>query len=1320
MGLFSQDQMDQINAVAAKSKEVLKPVQVSKSVTSSQHEIEESTKAVLEYFGDSPAILIGSVQELHDYITKAIESGYCSIDTETTGLDRIHDTIVGCSLYYPGGVECYIPNKHLVPIFETPYKNQLTYEEVGRELHRLVITDTKTIWFNADFDLAMIYKDYKVDLIPTFYYDSMVAWRCLKENETAHGLKALYAKYVQGGKGDPKKFSDFFSPKLFPYSKPDVAKLYAANDAKITYELFLWQLPYVTKSHQKCQKNHLERIADLVWNIEFPMVRVCALMHRIGIYFDNNTSDVLKPRYHAKYDKEFKILADMVDEIMLSGDAITIQKSPFKSGKDFNPSGSSPHIKYLLNRFMDIDVKTTDKAELAKLNLPVTNQILKVRSFGVLINSFVDKLPEVVGTDGRVHSTFNSIGASCITGDSLLLTNYGYIPIANLFDGTESDDVFVDDNTIIVNKNLQYEGVSHRVAYYNVPTIKVYLKGGFIVEGTSNHPIICSDISSKDVKRNPNLRKFFGVNLQFRELQDLSLGDSVCIPVGYNMFPTEYIPTGFTVKPKYKSDQADCKVPEYFTEDFAELMGMYFADGSMHDGCGHFSIRINNKDEDVIQRTIDLVNKVFALPAKKTWGHTTWSTEFGNKRIECIRDVFGRGAANKYIHSAIMQSPKSVVCAFIRGTTLDSSYDPTRQRLAISYYRKDSADFVHQALANMGIISSLTIQNHPNDVRYRVSVSGEHYKQFLDIVGVVQSSKRDIRDTYAHSKLVVRDNNFYSYVERIEYSNNTVYDLTVSGTHSFIANGMINHNTGRFSSKDPNVQNIPSHALDIRHQFRATPAMEKIDECELVDGQMQITLGSYDSVTINGGYQKDVIDLCIGDEIISITGVLKIRDITHNLPHTTIIFDSSVIVSIKHITPAYVMMSSDYSQQEPKLTAFISADKNMIDAFMHNKDIYATIAALSFNKPYEECMEFNPITGANQPEGKERRSQAKSIVLGICYGRTTKTIGEQLFGKNKEMTEEDRTKEAQKVYDAVLNAFPNLRAAMEKAQADARRQGFVETILGRRRHIPDMQLKPYEFKAGKGYVNPDVDPLDPKTLTIKSEIPARIVKALEKEFSKYKYKGQIYKRIKELEELDHILVINNTRKIGDATRQCLNSEIQGSAAELTKIAMLKVFNDSEWNAIGGRVIIQVHDELIAEVPIRNADKGAEILSRLMSEAGSFLPFTISCDVTTTLRWYGLSYPCEYSKPESFDTPDTLSESEIAWIQYQLFEMEYPLPIHKKEGVKLEGDKALGVDGEWSEDMNRFIADYMNRNHISRDEFLNHIENNVIYDLQKLN
>ena len=270
MGLFTQTQIDQINRVAKKSQSVSAPAP-SKKATSINDEIIAASNSVKEYFKDSEAILITTKQELHEYIDKVIESGYCGIDTETTGLDRNRDYIIGASLYYPGGVECYIPMKHRIPIFEDFYKNQLSYEDVCDEFSRFANKECKLIFANANFDLYMIWKDLKVDLCKSFYYDVILAWRCLKENELHNGLKELYNKYPLHGKGDPKKFSDFFSPKLFSYCKPEIAKLYAANDAKITYELFQWQLPYTVKTHPKCQKNQLEHISDLIWQVEFPL-----------------------------------------------------------------------------------------------------------------------------------------------------------------------------------------------------------------------------------------------------------------------------------------------------------------------------------------------------------------------------------------------------------------------------------------------------------------------------------------------------------------------------------------------------------------------------------------------------------------------------------------------------------------------------------------------------------------------------------------------------------------------------------------------------------------------------------------------------------------------------------------------------------------------------------------------------------------------------------------------------------------------------------------------------------------------------------------
>jgi len=416
MGFWTEDQIADVNAIASKSKELFASSKKQSGKASSITEsLNEMSAQVVDYFKDSESILITSKEQLHDYVTKVIDSGYAGIDTETTGLDRIKDTIVGASLYYPGGVECYIPMKHLVPIFDEPYKNQLSYDEVGEEFQRLVDGKVKLIFANADFDLAMIYKDLKVDLCDVCYYDVILAWRCLKENERDNALKVLYNKYVLRGKGDPKKFSDFFTPQMFPYCKPEVAKLYAANDAKITYELFKWQLPYATKGHPKCEKANLEKLADLIWQVEMPLIKVCQCLHRTGMYIDQDVARKLMLRYKTKYDSEMLKLYELVDaELSKSTTIPSFGKKAFRVGNEFNPN-SNPHVKYLLFTVMNLQkpegTDSTGKDVLKSFNLPITNQILKVRSLDTLISTFVDKLPKSTTSDGRIHAQFKSIGA---------------------------------------------------------------------------------------------------------------------------------------------------------------------------------------------------------------------------------------------------------------------------------------------------------------------------------------------------------------------------------------------------------------------------------------------------------------------------------------------------------------------------------------------------------------------------------------------------------------------------------------------------------------------------------------------------------------------------------------------------------------------------------------------------------------------------------------------------------------------------------------------------------------------------------------------
>lgn len=168
------------------------------------------------------------------------------------------------------------------------------------------------------------------------------------------------------------------------------------------------------------------------------------------------------------------------------------------------------------------------------------------------------------------------------------------------------------------------------------------------------------------------------------------------------------------------------------------------------------------------------------------------------------------------------------------------------------------------------------------------------------------------------------------------------------------------------------------------------------------------------------------------------------------------------------------------------------------------------------------------------------------------------------------------------------------------------------------------------------------------------------------------------------------------------------------------MAILKLTHNPEWQAIGGRFLIPVHDELIVEVPFDKREEGARILRESMEHAGDFLPFTISCDIEETFRWYGLSVDdiLSFDKPTSMDTLEW-TKSNIQWLQCRLFECEYPLPVFKNpDGSKPIGLAAHGVNGEWSPEMDRFIEDYMRVYKVPKFSFLDHIDDKVVLGKNK--
>lgn len=145
----------------------------------------------------------------------------------------------------------------------------------------------------------------------------------------------------------------------------------------------------------------------------------------------------------------------------------------------------------------------------------------------------------------------------------------------------------------------------------------------------------------------------------------------------------------------------------------------------------------------------------------------------------------------------------------------------------------------------------------------------------------------------------------------------------------------------------------------------------------------------------------------------------------------------------------YKLVGGDFSQIEPRVLAYLSGDESMINAYKEGKDLYAIMGSQVYQLPYEDCREFYP-DGTVNAEGKHRRTTMKSVLLGIMYERGATAIGEQ-FNKSAEW--------AQQLIDNFYKNFPKINQYRLKIENMAETYGYVTTITGRKRRLPDMQLE---------------------------------------------------------------------------------------------------------------------------------------------------------------------------------------------------------------------------------------------------------------------
>ena len=207
------------------------------------------------------------------------------------------------------------------------------------------------------------------------------------------------------------------------------------------------------------------------------------------------------------------------------------------------------------------------------------------------------------------------------------------------------------------------------------------------------------------------------------------------------------------------------------------------------------------------------------------------------------------------------------------------------------------------------------------------------------------------------------------------------------------------------------------------------------------------------------------------------------------------------------------IISADYSQIELRLIAEISGEENMIKAFQDGEDIHASTAAKLFKIPLEEVS-------------KTQRSQAKTVNFGIIYGQGAFALAEQ--------TGLSRT-EAKQMIEAYFETYPKLKEYMAEQVSKARQIGYVETILGRKRHLKDINS-------------------------------------------------------------------NNFVVRGHAERNAVNAPVQGSAADVVKLAMIKIDHELNAQQLQTKMLLQVHDELIFEAPVDEIEAASKLIKTEMESA----------------------------------------------------------------------------------------------------------------------
>ena len=397
-------------------------------------------------------------QTFMNYIEKANKFGIVALDTETLGLNPITDGIVGLSMYFPGEKATYVPINHYNYFSDVRLEDQMTETDVKDVLSKLT---AKVIFHNAQFDIRVV-KHHIGHRLPAFW-DTMIAGQILNENEP-HGLKFMHGKYIS--ESDEQTFSGLFGNTLFKYIPIEYAYLYAAHDAIDTYELYEYQKPLLDSKEQD--------IVDLNWlyrNIEIPMIDVIVDLEDIGVAIDTEYLATLHEKYTNNLVKALDKCINEISDYMPSIEKYNAShiNNPFKLPPNIGSSKQLAILFYDILNCKPVNKKSAtctdvDVMQVFAKKYPIAKYILEYRAAQKITSTYVDNIPGIMHTDGRVHTHFNSNGAKTGRMSSSNPLNLQNIPshnedIRKMFTGqtTIREVELRDDNAYVFDKCEEIE-----------------------------------------------------------------------------------------------------------------------------------------------------------------------------------------------------------------------------------------------------------------------------------------------------------------------------------------------------------------------------------------------------------------------------------------------------------------------------------------------------------------------------------------------------------------------------------------------------------------------------------------------------------------------------------------------------------------------------------------------------------------------------------------------------------------------------------------------------------------------------------------------